>query len=732
MAFDFDRALLEQGKALAPHPALMSREPVGIYSPGATRENAIISQREASRHSDAYGGAQAIDWVYDCIGLYSDAAATATFRLEKDDGTKLVRNKTKGTPPEYELGPKSLYDLLDKPNPYMLYDELMALVIIDWMLVGNAYWYKWRPNAQGQPLAIYRLAPSHVKIKPGPYGPKHYEYQPPGAREKLKIPPQDLIHFRRPNPHSAFYGMGVIQGAGRSMDLELALTDTISSYYENKADPSLIVSSERRMPRDVYNKLRAQMRARVSGSKKAGELLVLEAGLKASSLDVSAADALFEQLAKMSRDRIFAKFRASPMLFGLMDETSGSNKVSDARREFDNSALRPALQKLSTQITVGLAAAWDVKYVIDHRSYLPAEEAIKVLDSMAKLPGIKIREIRKQAEQFGLEESTGDPEIDNKVINVPTEELDEDGMNSLGIKGPADQPIGGEPGRPPKMENTVAFGTAASSKVVTPKGKALSDFMAELEQKAMAPDGARVTIGNVLPDEKRPDDVYAKARHADIDATVSFIERGLGEAAQELEAALLQHVEGKALKSSDLVSRIKQSAAWTQFRERVAEVLEEGARRAAASGAMHSGLNPADEIDYDVVAKSIVHRPEGLRSILKTLRERVSKSVKDARDGNAERAEYQQAVKDAIATWSTNQASLIAETEAVNAYNEATLTMAELSGATHVFVTDGEDDDAPCVEANESVWEIETARERRLEHPRCRRAFLPLTAGTVA
>lgn len=68
-------------------------------------------------------------------------------------------------------------------------------------------------------LALYRLAPSYVKIKPGSYGPKSYEYQPPGAKDPIYLDPADVIHFRRPNPHSAYYGLGVIQAAGRAMDL---------------------------------------------------------------------------------------------------------------------------------------------------------------------------------------------------------------------------------------------------------------------------------------------------------------------------------------------------------------------------------------------------------------------------------------------------------------------------------------------------------------------------------
>ena len=735
MAFDFERALASQGKALGPHPAFMDRTtPVTVYSPGTPRQDAVISQREAGRHGDAYGGKQAIDWVYDCIGLYTDAASTAAYTLKKPDGTKMVRVKTKGTPPEYEVGPKELYSLLDKPNPFMLYDELVSLLVIDLFLVGNGYWFKWRTGSSGRPLALYRLAPSHVKIVPGEFGVKRYEYQPPGAKDKLQIDPLDMIHFRRPNPHSAYYGMGVIQGGGRSMDLELAITDTMAAYYENRADPSMIVQSERRVPRDVFNKLRAQLRARTAGSSKAGELLVLEAGLKASSLSTSAADALFAELSKMSRDRIFTKFRASPMLFGLLDEQSGSNKVSDIRREFDNSAVRPFLAKLSTQITASLVAAWELEYNIEHRSYLPADEAIKVAESIAAAPGIKIREVRKQYEQFGIEESTGDPEIDNFVLNKPGPEMDANGNVVDPITGKvvagqkinaADRNIGSEPGRPPKG-NTKGFGVAK------PGGKSLPELLAELEGKAMNAAGERVTIGNRLPDEQRPQDSFLVARTADINAASRFIEDGLRDAATQLERDLLDHVEGKALKTSDLVDRVKRSAAWTTFKDKVASVLEEGALRAASSGVMHSGLTPDDDVDYDALAKAVVHRPDGLRSVIRTLRDRVAKSIKETRAADGERQDFEAVVRNEVTNWTRNQASMIAETEAVHAYNEATLTVAEMSGVENVFVSDGNDHDQPCKDADGSVWDIAHARANRLEHPRCRRAFIPLTAAALA
>jgi len=745
VSFDLNLALSRsaEGKALGPHPALMDRSvPVSVYSPGASRQDAVLSQREAMHHSQAYGGSEAMDHVYDCVNLYADSAATAPYRLEHEDGTPLVRKKTKGTPPDHNVGPEDLYRLLDAPNPFMLYDELVSLLVIDLLLVGNAYWFKWQVPESGRPLALYRLAPAHVKIVPGPFGPKRYEYQPPGARKPLKIDPTEVIHFRRPNPHSAYYGLGVIQGAGRAMDLDIAVTDTMASYYENKADPSLIVQSERRVPRDVFNKLRAQLRARASGTNRAGELLVLEAGLKAETLSANARDALFDKLSTMSRDRVYTKFRTAPELFGFSGSASGSNKVSDFRREFDNYALRPFLTKIARVVSASLTSAWGATYIIEHSTILPPEDATKVGGEIAKMPGVKVREVRKQYAQFGIPESTGDPEIDEMVLNLPTPEADENGMITLpdgtkvrSDKVGADRPLPGEPGRPPKPENTRAIGNASGKALSIEEIEARLDAIGagRAEGKALAPDGARVTVGNVLPDEQRPSDPFVAARQVDIDAATDFIAAQLRDAATTLERGLLDTVEGKALKTSDIVKRIRESNAWGVFKDRVQTILEEGARQAAVSGVMHTGKTPEDEIDYDGIVKSTVHRPDGLRSIMRTVRDRLARRVRETRERDGERADYEAAIRAGIAEWSDGQVLAIADSEATEAYNEAVLTTLEMVGESEVYVVEEEDaPDKPCQDARGRVWPIEYARKNRKEHPRCRRAFLSLSDAAEA
>jgi len=698
MAFNIKQALLPEGKAIPAHPALQGSDPISVYSPGAARKDSKLSQAEAARHLDSYGGTQAIDWVMDCVRLYADTTSTAEWHLEKD-GKKLLNRKTFGY--DGKLAPQGLVDLLEQPNPFMDYAELVDLLIIDLLLVGNAYWFKWRMNEEGHPLALYRLSPAHVKIIPSSFGPKGYEYNPPGAREPLTISPDEIMHLRLPNPHSAFYGMGLIKGGGRAYDVELALTDTMASYYENKADPSMIISSERRVPRDVFNKLRAQLRARVSGSRKTGELLVLEAGLKASTLTPSARDALYQEASTMSRDRIFSQFRTSPVLFGLLEQGGAGNKVADARREFDTKTMRPFMDKLQKRITHGLVSAWGLDYKIDYRYIMPVEELVKLAGDFAVTPGVKVREIREFLGPVGIHPSTGNKEIDEMVLNLPGEELDKDGQGGF-----ADRPIGSEAGRPPKGENTKPFpqdgNLPPNSKVRQGKGlDDLFDRLDKIETKAV---------------EQHPPDPLERERDEAVDDAATYIKQQLQDTIYPLERALLDHAEGKALGG-----RIRKSEAWITFANRIRSVLEAGAQRAISAAVIHSGSDA--ELDYDELAANVIDRSSNVDHITKTLRDSIVKKLADVED----REEANKIIRESVVAWRENQSETIALTEAMTAYNEGTLTVAELAGSTEVFVTDGRDHDEPCQEADGQTWSIDRARENRLEHPRCRRAFLPIT-----
>lgn len=742
MAFESVKSLLRsqaEGKGLQPHPVLQDpTTPVSIVTSDGRRQRPLFTQREAQRHLDAYGGSQAIDWIMDAARFTADTVAGAEYHFEK---AKKITDPRK-MPGESAEPDARLKLLFDQPNKHTDYVEMMELLVIDLLLVGNAYLYKWRPNAEGQPLALYRLAPPHVKVKAESWGVGGYQYDVPDAG-KLEIDdPTQVIHFKLSNPHSPYYGLGLIQGAGRAADLELALSDSQASYFENHAMPSLAVQSDRRVPRDVFKKIRAQLRAKTQGSRNAGEVMVLEAGLKLAAVAPNASQAGFAELSRMSRDRILTWFRLSPKLLGIVDEAGGSDKIADAQRIFDTKTARPLMNKIQRKISRELTQAWDLDYRIDYEYTMPLEDQVRLVSQFAGIPGVTVDEVRGYMNLGPHPDKT----IGEMTLNLPGEEA---GTGQPGetptSNGFPDRSLAGEAGRPPNPSNTKAFprrgGALPAGNAVRRGRKALEeaesldDLLARLdriavENKALEQEGT-VSVGATLKHERRPDSLL-RQREAEVDAITADFERDLSEAARVLERDLLDEIEGKAFKPSDLVRRIRNSAAWRTFTRMAEQAYQRAVKRALSTSAVHQatqGITPEDEIDYDALAAELAHRKEsGVRAITQTFRDRVARHLRAERDAGKSQAELRAIVQQTINDWRENQANAIALTEATRAYNEGTLTVAEAAGLTHVQVEDGDEHDEPCREADGSTWSIEHARDHALEHPRCRRAFTPISA----
>lgn len=719
-------------KAFPATPALLAyaNEPA-IVPTAEGRSRTPFGQREAGRHLQAYGGSHdAIDWVMDCVRLIVETAGNAEWFLRDADGNKLVKHKLPDTPKDAKEAPFLLTKLIEEPNPFMDYEELIELTLIDYLLVGNSYWLKWRTNDAGQPLALYRLAPPFVKVVPGSFGVEAYQYQLPSMEKPLVLPPELIVHFKQANPHSPYLGLGLVKGGSRMLDLELALTDTQASYYEKKAQPSMVVQSERRVPREVFKRLQNQLRQMYGGPKNAGAMMVLEAGLKYQSIAPSAADAAFEPITTLSRDRILSMFRVPGSLLGIPDATG---KVSDSQRVFDQKTMRPLLNKLQKAISRGVTSAWALDFFIDYDYIMPVEDRIRLTSSFAVIPGVRVREVREYA---GLE-PLGD-ERDDIVLNLPGENgtvLNHDG-------GLADRSLAGEAGRPPKGSNTAAFpapggalpqNSLASRATATNSSqsakKSVDDISVLLEglaeSKAMTPANHDLHSRIVAPKDE-----FQVEREATVDQIVADARHDLLKAVHVLERSLLDDMERETKAIGDkLKSRLKKSEAWKTFMAMIAGTIEAASRSALSAAVIHQGRQgriPDVDVDYDALAQEIVHRREGVRKITETLRDELIQKVSKALAEGEDRATLERAIRESMDFWRETKSETVALTEATHAYNVGTLEVARLTDHGFVYVHDGREFDEPCIEADGQIWTIEHAMSNTLEHPRCRRSFSPV------
>lgn len=447
-----------EGKALPARPGAipgLRQAAPDVYGASYGRSNSRFAAASAKRQLEAYasGSDKAMDWVADCMGVIAETAAHAKWHLEDYEGKVAPRARA-----EAEKGARLadpwLVQLLEEPNGYQSYEEVIELFVIDRFITGDGFLYKRGDDGNGRPLQLLRLPPQFVEVVPGERGElvKSYEYKLPN-QAPIQIPPERIIHWKGPNPHDAHRGAGIIAMGPRVFDGEIALTDTKAAYFENGARLEGVLEAEQAISESTAAKLRRQFAGIYAGARQAFQVAVLGRGLQYKEIQSNAKDAEYGRMADQSRDRILALFRVPKAMLGLSTETSSTTAPAEERRVFANTRMRPILDTLQTLLTRELTADFGLQLKIDYEYQMPIEDQFKLGGEFAKVPGVAVKEVRAQFNLPPLtqviEDEAKAKEIEDTILNLPGEN-----ENASGVK---DRPLPGEPGRPPDPAHTATF-----------------------------------------------------------------------------------------------------------------------------------------------------------------------------------------------------------------------------------------------------------------------------------
>lgn len=407
-----------------------------------------FSGAASKRYLEAYAGrTDAIDWIMSALNLIGETAANAEWYVETEEGKRMASQRSEAK--RYErVAPQDLVNLLERPNPWMDWGEMVELFVIDYKLTGDSFWYLFGRDDAGKPLAIYRLSPALVEVVPGETTMiEAYKYAVPGM-QTVEFPAEDIVHIKHPNPHDPYRGAGIVAGGARVLDMELALTRTKAAFFEQGAKLSGVLETDRSMNDGVIAKIRKQFMGFYGGADNAYKVAVLERGLKFTPVQANAVDAAFGEMSDQSRDRIMAMLRVPISLFGLGTAEARTGDLEADRRTFSNSTIRPLLDKLERAVSRDIVeAGWGLKFGIEYEYQMPIEQQVELATNFATVPGVTVGEVRAFLKLDPLE---GEYEKTNDIVlNLPG-----DNENASDVK---DRGLGKESGRPPNGENTAAF-----------------------------------------------------------------------------------------------------------------------------------------------------------------------------------------------------------------------------------------------------------------------------------
>lgn len=260
-------------------------------------------------------------WVYrnnDVIAQEVSKIEFELYRIGLSDG-EIVYNEVKEHP---------LLDLLDNPNPETTKNDAIYIIQSHKKLTGDAFWLKIR--RKGQIVALRYLPPDKVQLElqsPTPNDPvviTGYKYEDTidGKKVAQIYKPQDIIHFKKPNPANPFRGLGAVEALRETIDLDNLTSDTNLQYFKNGAIQNFALTTDAKISDEQLKRLKAELRSSISGTKNAFNVPVFGNGMKPTDISYSNKEMQFLDQLEWYRDKIMVGFGNTKASLGIIDDVN--------------------------------------------------------------------------------------------------------------------------------------------------------------------------------------------------------------------------------------------------------------------------------------------------------------------------------------------------------------------------------------------------------------------------
>lgn len=250
-----------------------------------------------------------------------------------------------------EIETHPLLDLLDKPNEETTKADSIYTIQSHRKLTGDAFWLRIRTN--NITTALRTLPPDKIELvlkaptKDDPVIIEAYNYKDviDGKKIDIMYRPEDIIHFKRPNPNNAFRGLGVVEALADTIDLDNLTTETTKNYFKNGAITNFVLTTENKVTQEQIDRLRAELRSTHGGVNNAYKAMILGNGLKPEDISYTNRDLQFIDQLTWYRDKIMVGFGNTKASIGLIDDVNRASHES-ATSEWLRNTVKPDMQAI--------------------------------------------------------------------------------------------------------------------------------------------------------------------------------------------------------------------------------------------------------------------------------------------------------------------------------------------------------------------------------------------------
>lgn len=201
-------------------------------------------------------------------------------------------------------------------------------------LAGDAFWYI---DGTGPRINnIFPLQPDKVTLNLGDFSDatdvliESYTYKDTvdGKQIEQTYSPDEIVHFKAPNPNNMYRGKSAVEALAQDIDLDNLGIETRRKFYENGGMFNFVLTSEHNLNDTQVQQLSQQVKRFWTGVKNAFKIPIFGGGLKVQTVQPSARDQEELKTSEWLRDKIMVGFGNSKASLGIIDDVNRASHES--------------------------------------------------------------------------------------------------------------------------------------------------------------------------------------------------------------------------------------------------------------------------------------------------------------------------------------------------------------------------------------------------------------------
>lgn len=197
----------------------------------------------------------------------------------------------------------------------------------------------------GRPVALYPLPPERVYYERNESGQLEYVYR--GDTASVRLSAGDVLHV--PLLGDEVVGISPISAARESIGFGLAAELFGAGFFGNGSTPGGVLEHPDTLSDEARQRLINQVESRHKGPKKAGSVMVLEEGLKWSSIGIPAKDAQFLETRTFQVQEIARWFGVPPHMLAENSRATFDN-IAHQATEFLQHTMLPYFRRIEEEL----------------------------------------------------------------------------------------------------------------------------------------------------------------------------------------------------------------------------------------------------------------------------------------------------------------------------------------------------------------------------------------------